>query len=427
MNKRLTTNLNSDGTSSETAIVIGAGAIGTACALQLAREGISTQLIDWRDPGEGCSSGNAGSVSSQSIVPMSLPGMITKVPGWLLDPLGPLFVRWQYFPKSLPWLIRWVIASRMKAVHRSSAALTALLGNAFEEYADLLGPKDFDRLVRRNGQLLVWESPTQSRSEKIGHALREKYGVAMRWLTPGEISDLEPELSPIFTRGLLLERHGQLVDPLLVVQTLANKFREQGGTFVKGLIVDVVPQDFGGARIKVEGGKTYTADHVIIAAGAWSGEIARKLGVSVPLETERGYHVMLPAAQGLCSRPILNADRSFIASPINGGLRIAGTVEIAGLDAEPRYERAEALVTLAKKMFRSIDESNPNYWMGCRPSLPDSVPVIDQSDQLKSIYFAFGHGHLGMTSAPMTASLISDLVVGRKPRIELEPYRITRF
>jgi glycine/D-amino acid oxidase-like deaminating enzyme len=409
------------------ATVIGAGAVGTACALQLARRGYAVRLIDWRKPGEGCSYGNAGAISGQSVVPIALPGMLRQVPGWLLDPQGPLHVRWRYLPRALPWLARWIAASRMAVVQRSALALKALLRDAPAHYAELLGPGPFGRFVRQQGQLLVWESASPSRSERVGHFLRERHGVEMQWLTGGEVNELEPELAPIFARGLLLKRHGHMTDPNGVVRAMAQQLLATGGTFDQARVVEIEPGEAWATTLRLDDGRSLKADNLVITAGAWSHRLARFLGVSVPLETERGYHVQLDGVTGLCSRPIMHADRSFIASPMQSGMRVAGTVEIAGVDAPPCYERADVLAAQARRMFPSLQESKVERWMGCRPSLPDSVPIIDRCPNHPSIFFAFGHGHLGMTGAPMTGKLIAQLVDGEPPSIDLAPYRATRF
>lgn len=411
----------------KTALVIGAGVIGTAAALRLVQAGVNVTLIDQQDPGQGTSSGNAGSLSCESIVPVALPGMLSQVPKWLLDPTGPLNVRWRYLPRAAPWLVKWLAASRLQTVERSAAALRGLLDSAVDEYEDLLGPKDAARLMRRRGQLLVWGSPDQSPSERAGHALREKHGVAMRWLTPGEIAELEPELAPVFARGLLLERHGHLIDPLATVQALAAKFVAAGGVIRKGRVADLDRTSTGETRVVLDGGETLRADRIVLAAGAWSVRLAQKLGLRVPLDTERGYHVTLKGLDGLLSRPVMQADKAFIVTQMTMGLRVAGTVEIAGVDAPPNYERAKLLVGHVQEMFRALPEAKPEYWMGYRPSVPDSVPVIDRMQTAPDVIVAFGHGHLGMTGAPATARIVRDLVLDRRTNQDIAPFRASRF
>lgn len=413
--------------SSGSVVVVGAGVIGTACALQLARAGANTTLIDWQDPGSGASSGNAGSLSAQSIVPIALPGMLRQVPKWLIDPAGPLHVRWRYLPKAAPWLWKWVQASRMTTVHRSSAALRTLLDTAVEDFEDLLGPEDSARLIQRRGQLLVWRTARPDRPETVGHQLREMHGVDMEWLTPSKIAELEPALAPVFSRGLLLKRHGHLVDPLDTVQTLARHFHTAGGSFIKGRVSEIDIDADRSVALRLEGGQTIHADRLVIAAGAWSARLTAKMGLRIPLETERGYHASIPGVSGFCTRPIMDVNNSTIVTPMLSGLRIAGTVEIAGVDAPPDYRRAKALLTHYRSMFSNPPEGEPSYWMGCRPSLPDSIPVIDRLNELPNVILAFGHGHLGMTGAPATARIVRDLALDRPINMDISAFRATRF
>ncbi len=419
--------VSASGTAPGSAIVLGAGVVGTACALQLARAGIKTTLVDWQDPGSGASSGNAGSLSAQSIVPIALPGMLRQVPKWLLDPAGPLHVRWRYLPRAAPWLWKWLLASRMDTVHRSAAALHALLGTAIEDFEELLGPTDAARLIRRRGQLLVWRTARPDRTEAIGHGLRELHDVDMEWLTPPEIADLEPALAPVFARGLLLRRHGHLVDPLDAVQTLARHFHAAGGTFVKARATDIDVSADRSVALWLDSGQTVHAARLVIAAGAWSTRLTSKLGLRIPLETERGYHATFPGVSGYCTRPVMDVNNSTIVTPMAPGLRVAGTVEIAGVDSPPDYRRAEALLPHFRTMFANPPEGAPTFWMGCRPSLPDSIPVIDRVDGLPNVVLAFGHGHLGMTGAPGTARIVRDLVMDRPINMDISVFRSGRF
>jgi D-amino-acid dehydrogenase len=408
-------------------VVIGAGAVGTATAVNLVRMGLPVVMVDERGPGEGCSFGNAGALSPGSVAPIALPGMVAKVPQWLNDPLGPLRVRWRYLPRAAPWLARWLLASRPAQVDRSAAALGPLIGPVFDEYRRLLGDNVYGALIRREGQLYVWESTAPSRSEAVAHALRERHGVDVTWLTPGELQEMEPALAPIFARGLFLPGNGQTVQPQALVAALADAAMGDGATLLRARVVDLLPREGGGAAVRLEDGRQLDARAVVLAAGAWSNRLAARLGVRIPLETERGYHAMLPEGEGLVRRPVMHGDRSFIASPMTGGLRVAGTVEIAGLDAPADEARAKALAVQARRMFPGLGESEASLWMGCRPSIPDSLPVIGRCPGAPGVVLAFGHGHLGMTGAPMTGRLVAELLTGRPTAIDLTPYRPDRF
>lgn len=290
-----------------------------------------------------------------------------------------------------------------------------------------MGPVDSARLIRRRGQLLVWRSARPGRAETVGHRLRELHGVEMEWLTLPDIADLEPELAPIFTRGLLMKRHGHLVDPLETVQTLARHFHAAGGTFLKALATDIAVSADRSVTLRLDGGQAVHADRLVVAAGAWSARLVARLGVKIPLETERGYHASFPGLDGYCARPIMDVDNSTIVTPMARGLRIAGTVEIAGVDAPPDYSRAKALLPHLRSMFSNPPTGQPSYWMGCRPSLPDSIPVIDRIEGVPNVILAFGHGHLGMTGAPATAMIVRDLALDRTPNMDISAFSAARF
>ena len=344
-----------------------------------------------------------------------------------MDPLGPLFVRWRYLPRVAPWIARWVAASRPGQVELSAESLKPLISPVFDEYERLLGPNAFRSLFRRHGQLYVWESDAPSCTEKIGHALRDHHGVEAHWLQPEQIRQLEPGLAPIFQRGLYLPNNGQTLQPLTLVETIVELLRAEGGAVETGDAVDIKPFD-GGAAVHLADGRQFEAETVVVAAGAWSARLSSRLGVTIPLETERGYHVMLPKDSELLRRPVMHADRGFIATPMDNGLRIAGTVEFAGIDAQPDYRRAKSLLSHARAMFPVLQSETLDYWMGCRPSIPDSVPVIGHCPNAKSVIFAFGHGHLGITGAAMTGRLVGELAAGEPTTaIDMTPYRPERF
>ncbi|WP_366658210.1 FAD-dependent oxidoreductase [Fodinicurvata sp. EGI_FJ10296] len=408
-------------------VIIGAGAVGAATALNLRRKGFETTIVDSQPPGHGCSFGNAGAISPGSVAPIALPGMFQQVPKWLIDPLGPLFVRWRYLPQAAPWLMRWVAASRMAAVDRASDGLRPLVGTAFNEYEMLLGASAFQTLFRRQGQLYVWESDTPSKSETVGHQLRARHGIECHWLRPEEIRQYEPGLAPIFARGLFLPNNGHTIQPLSLVETMIEQYLAEGGKVERGHVADIRPHDYGTVTVHLDDGRSIDAARAVLAAGAWSARIAKRLGVRIPLETERGYHVMLPHDAALVRRPIMNADRGFIVSPMSDGMRVAGTVEIAGVDAPPDYRRAQSLLHHARAMFPDLRGDESSVWMGRRPSLPDSIPVIGPCPTAPSVVFAFGHGHLGITGAAMTGRLVSEIINNEPTAIDIAPYRPERF
>lgn len=407
--------------------VVGAGIVGTACALQLQRDGYQVTLLDQSGVGEGCSFGNAGCLSVASVVPMALPGMLKQVPKWLADPMGPLTVRWPYLPRALPWLLQWVRAGNEAQARATAQPLANLFGATFPGYRSLLDAAQYDGLIRQTGHLYVWRTLARSSGDLLAQSIRDTTGVRSQVLSAGETRELEPTLAPDIQSGLLLPDNGFTCNPERLVKTLAANFVAAGGTVLRRKVLDFEFGEHGPTRLYTDCG-TLPVSTLVLCAGAWSMRLgARLTGIRVPLDTERGYHTTLRAPTVQPSRPIMDCERKFIATPMEGGLRIAGTVEIGGLDAPPDYRRADVLQRQGQQLFPGLAFAEDSVWMGHRPSLPDSLPVIDRSERYRNVFFAFGHGHLGMTGAPGTARLIADLVAGRAPFIDAGPYSLQRF
>lgn len=407
-------------------VVVGAGIIGVCSALRLARAGRQVVLIDRLEPGNACSFGNAGAISMSAMVPMALPGMIRKVPQWLFDPLGPLSVRWSYLPRALPWLVRWVAESREDRVEAASAALASLNRETIDGYRELLGDARFADLVRLSGQLYVYRSRPQGVGDRLAQALRDRHGIRTRWLDKRELREIEPRLSATYTTGMLLPDNGYTVNPQRLVRTLVELFVEAGGRVMRDEVTRLVPTDQGQVAVCTRTARLDAAC-AVLAGGAWSNELLRPLDSAVPLETERGYHVMLERPSFTPNLPTLVADRKFYVTPMEHGLRLAGTVEFGGLRAAPDWRRADALFEQAKEVFPGLTACGSSTWMGMRPSMPDSVPVIGRLARAPGIIVAFGHGHLGMSGGPGTSRLVTELAVGATPFIDPRPYGADRF
>ncbi|MEX2650050.1 MAG: FAD-dependent oxidoreductase [Alphaproteobacteria bacterium] len=406
--------------------VVGAGIVGTATACWLARDGHIVTLIDRLPPGEATSFGNAGAVSPGSVEPLGHPGMLWQVPGWLLDPLGPLTVRWRHLPRLVPWLARLLRASSPNRVRRIVAELATYLPHALDAYEPLLAEAGLGHLLRRDG--ILWVFPTRKAydASRPGRDLRRRHGVAMEDVPEEAIRQIEPALGPDWRRATLLPDVGRVVDPGGLVKGLAEHLTRRGGRIERKAVVDFEFGPDGPSAVVTDAG-TEPFDALVIAAGAWSGTLARRLGSPVPLETERGYHVTIPDPGVMPRRMIMPYGQGFIATPMAMGLRVAGTVELASLDAAPDWRRADVLLAKAKAMFPGLRTDGASRWMGHRPSLPDSKPVIARSPRFANVFYAFGHGHLGLTGGAITGRLIADLVAGRRPSVELGPFRIDRF
>lgn len=406
--------------------VIGAGIIGMCVAAYLQRAGARVTVLDPLEPGRSCSFGNAGGLSPGACVPVAMPGMLRQVPKWLTDPSAPLVVRWSYLPQALPWLWRFIQAGRRREAERSAEALSALIGPVFESYQPLLADAGAAHLVHRHGQLYVYETEAAFAGDAFGWELRRRHGARVELLAAQDIRQREPALAPFFTRAAAIPEHGYCIDPFGLVQALADSVRRNGGTIVSQRVLEI-EMDADRPRALLTAAGRHPVETVVVAAGAWSHQLARLFGHKVPLETQRGYHATLAAPSLTPRATVMWAEKKFLATPMQAGLRFAGTVELAGLDAPPDYRRADTLLAHGKRMFPGLTGSEVSRWMGHRPCLPDSVPVIGASPKVRNVYFAFGHGHLGLSCASTTGRLVAELVTGARPCIDPAPYRIDRF
>lgn len=407
-------------------IVLGAGVAGLSAALPLARAGRAVTVIDPLPPAGGASFGNAGLLSPDTVVPIALPGMLRKVPGWLLDPMGPLVVRPGYLPRATPWLLRWIRAGRMERVLAISDAMRALNGQALAAWRDLLGAADYAEFVRETGQVQLWDEAEETPGAAVERALRERHGIRAEVLGAEEIRRIFPGIAPHVSRGVLIPGNGHTVNPARMVRRLGEHLLAAGGRILAERAMKLIPREGGGWRVM-----TNTANHeaeaVVVAGGAWSRGLLDPLGVRVPLETERGYHLTLPAPSVMPALPILYKSRSFGLTPMEEGLRAAGTVEIAGLEAAPDERRAERLLDLLRGLFPGLSGGTPRLWMGFRPSTPDSLPVLGPVRAHPGLHLCFGHGHFGMTGGPPGGKLVAATILGERPAIAPAPYAESRF
>jgi glycine/D-amino acid oxidase-like deaminating enzyme len=406
-------------------IVVGAGIVGTCCALFLQREGFRVTLMDHDEPGSGCSAGNAGLIHSGSVLPLATPGILRRVPGMLTDPDGPLLIRWRYLPALLPWLLRLARNAAPARVEATSRALVPLLRGAMEAYRTFIPRVRIHHLFKDQGELYVFRGEDAGAEIAAKLALYQTHGIAAVELGAAALREREPALSSDYTRGYHLPGSVYTVDPRGLTRALAAGFVAEGGELLRAQARGVARRDRG---VVVEtSGPSLTCGRLVVAAGAYSRPLARQAGIDVPLETLRGYHLELPSAGVRLNGPVIEGAMNFGVTPMAKGVRLAGTVEFAGLHAPPNWRRADMLLRLAKTMLPALDGRNAIRWMGHRPSLPDSLPMIGPVPQWPAIWFAFGHGQLGLTTAAITGRLIADAMAGRTPGIDLSPFRVDRF
>jgi D-amino-acid dehydrogenase len=408
-------------------IVIGAGIVGVCAGLFLQRAGHSVTIIDPKQPGRGTSFGNAGSLAVGNVYPVSMPDTWKQVPAMLMNPAAPLNLRWSYLPRMLPWLARFLVAGTPRRVERISREIREITKDAVAAHDLLLSEFGITDIVKPVGWLKVFGSRRSFEAFASTRDIQAKTGVRVEILNEDEIRQMEPGLAHGFTHGAFEPDNCFVTSPAMLTDAYAEAFVTRGGRFAQERVT----------RFEFDGGKPvravtdlgmHEADTFVICAGAWSDRLTAMLGTHVPLDTERGYHLNLSVDDGPgLRRPVIFGDHGFGLAPMRDGMRLTSGVEFAGVDAAPDFRRIYNMVPLAKAALPGLASEVSREWMGRRPSMPDSKPVIGRSPVLGNVFFAFGHGHLGLTMSARTGQLVDDLVSGRDANIDLAPYRADRF
>ncbi|HEV7803880.1 MAG TPA: FAD-binding oxidoreductase [Burkholderiales bacterium] len=406
--------------------IIGAGIVGVATASYLKRDGHDVTLVDMRQPGEYCSFGNAGILSPGSCVPLATPGIQWKVPGYLADPMGPLTIRWSYLAKAAPWLLRFLAASTPGRVEKIADALRPLLKQTFDAYEPLVKHAGVTDLIRKTGYVVTYDKRQSFVGDAIAWKLRRDRGVVVEEIDDAGIKALVPQLTGQYEIGLYLPQQGFVANPERLTKSLAAQFQRDGGVFLQREVHDIEIGPAGPRALLTREGRV-PVEMLVICAGSHSSEFTAKLGDSVPLEAERGYHVTYSDPRHTLSMPVFMPEHKFFITPMEMGLRIAGQSEFAGIHAEPNYARADILDRHMRRVFPDISPADATKWMGRRPSMPDSLPVIGRATKFENVYYAFGHGHVGLCSGAPTGRIVADLIAGRQANIDVTPYRVDRF
>ena len=407
-------------------VVIGAGIVGVCTAWHLLRRGANVLLIDRDEPGLGCSYGNAGAVSFGSVAPLAMPGIMRDALRMLLDPAAPLHIPLRYLPKAAPWLWRFVRAARPDDVQRIARVLSTLLANSMEKHVEMLREIGASEIIRRTGQLYLYPDEKCLRKDSLSWTLRRDHGLRVERLGRGDILALEPEVGPDYSVGLFTPDQGMSINPYRQVTAIASDFAQRGGRIVRDRVVAIEVEADRMQAVQGENA-TYPANHVVVCAGAWSAQLLAGLGYAIPLESQRGYHVTIAAPGIGVTRTVVAADRKVFLTPMEDGLRIAGTVEFGGLARAPNRKRAEFLVRDLSRVFpRAKIPADWSFWMGHRPCLPDSLPVMGPSRH-RGLWLNFGHGHLGLTMSATSGDILARAICGEPSNIDLAPFSFERF
>lgn len=408
------------------AIVIGAGIVGICCGIELKRRGFAVTIIDRLDPGEACSYGNAGILAAQAVVPMAMPGLIAQVPRMLLDPDGPLVVRPRALPKTLPWLWHFYKATKPEKVTRTADAMKALYGTTVELHEQLAREAGVPELVVSAHYLYVARNARKADVDKdFAWRLRRERGGEIEVFDGPALREIEPELSPLYTRGIRLGPMGRTTNPFRLTRAYAELLRREGGVIVRAEAKALRPIN---GKVEVEtGAGRQRGDIAVVAAGAWSLTLLEPLGLKLPLIAERGYHMTF-ADPGITLRhAVSELERHFSVSNMEMGLRLAGTEELGHADDPPTWRRAAVLQRLAREMFPNLNVNKGTPWSGPRPGIPDGLPAIGPVPGQANIFVACGHGHLGLTGAPNTGRIVAALATGERLNLDLAPYAADRY
>lgn len=413
-------------------LIIGSGIVGACCALELARAGHAVTLIDSGEPAgrQSASYGHGCWISPASVVPMSMPGLWKKVPGYLLNPHGPLVIRWRHLPRLVPWLLRFLRAgSSVPRVEATAKALDRLLHDSPERHEALSREVGAPELIRREGLLYAYPDRRGFEAESLSWHLRRMTGLRWRELDAAALAAREPDLDKRYTFGVLAEDGAHCTDPAAYIAAIVAAACAHGARVIRATAREILRDGERVRGVRTDSG-VIACDRVVVAAGAWSKRLARSGGDRIPLESERGYHGVIALDAGGPRHPVMPSDGKMANTPTAAGLRLSGQVELASLETPPNWSRVDILMAHARGTYPALagtQERPVDRWMGHRPSTPDGLPVIGCSSRSPDIFYAFGHGHVGFATAPATGRIVAQHVAGLPEAPDITVFSARRF
>ena len=411
-------------TSPTAAVVIGAGMVGVSTALALQRRGVAVTLIDRREPGRETSYGNAGIVSSGSILPINGPALWGSLPAYLGNRHPALRWRATWPFTNAAWSLRFLGNATQAATKPRSVALHGLIGASVKLHRDWIVRAGAGHRLRETGWLKAWRSESRASAE-AEHAVLSAFGIGSEILDRQGISALEPSITPVFRTGLLHTETASVDSPGAVVTAYADMFAKGGGTILRGEVKSITPS--GDGWLVRYGDGEMTARQVVVALGPWSADLLGPLGYRVPLAFERGYHQEFKAGTARrISRPIHDSDYGYLMTPMENGVRITSGVELAHREAPSSFAQLDEVVPQARGVV-DLGERVGERWRGARPTLPDSLPMIGAAPHHHGLWLAFGHQHIGFTTGPATGEAIAALMTGAPPPFDVQPFAPSRY
>ncbi|MEP3918068.1 FAD-dependent oxidoreductase [Ascidiaceihabitans sp.] len=402
-------------------IVAGAGIVGVSTAIWLQRAGHSVTLVDREGPGKGTSHGNAGVLAAGSVIPVTTPGLLRRAPGMLFNPNAPLFLKWSYLPRLLPFLQRYLRHANDAHVTLYAKSMAGLLHDTVAQHEALAKDTPAAKFITRENYCFGYATPAAFAADAYGWLKRREVGLSYDVVSGEDYLADDPAYGNAFAKVVRCHDHGRISDPGAYVKALADHFVDQGGQLAITAIHDIDVADGGVTALHTDSG-TLQADRIVFAMGPWSKAIAHKLGVKVPFESERGYHIELVNPSSMPKNPMMVASGKFVVTPMDGRIRAAGVIEFGGLDAAPSRAPFELLRRQVEAVLPNVTYDRVVEWMGHRPAPADSLPLIGANDAQGKSYSAFGHQHVGLTGGPKTGRIIADMIDGRSPNMDMSPF-----
>lgn len=406
-------------------IVIGAGIVGVSSALWLRRAGCDVTLIDRQDPGQGTSFGNGGVLAACGVAPVTYPGMVGKAPGLLMDRDFPLFLRWSYLPRLVPWLVKYLSHANVGDTERIARGLTGIVSDSVEQHLALVRGTPAEEFLQQSTYSFAYPDRAAFDSDAFTWGLRREAGFVPEIIQGESVREFEPSLGPSTQFLAVMKNHGMITDPGGYVGALATQLQQEGGTVIKASVAGF---DLMGGHIKAvetDQGR-FECDQAVLSTGVWSKKLMGLLGLDVPLETERGYHIVFREPTDQPKAPLMMTRGKFVATPMKAGLRCAGIVEFGGLQAGPSKAPLAFLRRMVRESFPNMQASEEIEWLGHRPAPSDSLPLIGKVGST-GVIAAFGHHHIGLTGGPKTGRMVADIVAGNRPNMDMTPYEPKRF
>lgn len=406
-------------------IVIGAGICGLSAAIWLRRAGHTVTLIDREGPGAGASFGNAGLLAQWAVVPVNTPDLPLTALKYLANPRSPFFLQWSALPQLAPWLVEFVGNSRPARVRHMVSAIAGIVTDSVEQHRALTRGTRAERWIASSALSYAYASRRAFQADRLGWELKRREGFEAEIIEGRAVQEAEPMLSPAIGLLAVLRGHGHILDPGAYMADLARVLEDEGGRVLRAEARDI---DLDGGRVRavLTGEGRLECDRLVLAAGIWSRPLMEKLGLSVPLVAERGYHLHFSEPSQVPCNPMMITPGRFVATPMATGLRCAGTVELGNTVKGPSRAPLRLIARHVKRLFPQLRYRGVEEWMGFRPSTPDSLPLIGEIAGT-GVHAAFGHQHVGLTAGPRTGRIVAALIDGKPPNLDLAPYDANRF